>query len=61
MTATTASSSPADSVPDREVLHTYLRQADPGVLVAVLVQMTGDASAVDRYAPKIDSHPSVPG
>lgn len=35
-------------------------QADPGVLVAVLAQMTGDASVIDRYAPKIDHVPDPP-
>ncbi|STZ81678.1 putative flavoprotein involved in K+ transport [Mycolicibacterium aichiense] len=35
-------------------------KADPGVLVAVLAQMTGDASVVDRYAGKIDHVPDPP-
>jgi 4-hydroxyacetophenone monooxygenase len=54
MTATTEPSSLTDGAPDPEVLRTQLRQADPGVLVAVLVQLTGDTSAIERYAPKID-------
>ncbi|WP_431232111.1 flavin-containing monooxygenase [Mycolicibacterium psychrotolerans] len=60
MTATTESSSSADSAPDPAVLRAHLRQADPGVLVAVLAQMTGDASVVDRYAGKIDHVPDPP-
>ncbi|MCV7218675.1 NAD(P)/FAD-dependent oxidoreductase [Mycobacterium crocinum] len=60
MTVTTESSSSADSAPDPAVLRAHLRQADPGVLVAVLAQMTGDASVVDRYAGKIDHVPDPP-
>jgi cation diffusion facilitator CzcD-associated flavoprotein CzcO len=60
MTVTTESSSSADSAPDPAVLRAHLRQADPGVLVAVLAQMTGDASVVDRYADKIDHVPDPP-
>ncbi|BBY66762.1 flavin-containing monooxygenase [Mycolicibacterium helvum] len=60
MTVTTESSSSADSAPDPAVLRAHLRQADPGVLVAVLAQMTGDASVVDRYASKIDHVPDPP-
>ncbi|MEZ0359772.1 flavin-containing monooxygenase [Mycobacterium sp. SA01] len=60
MTATTESSSSADSAPDPAVLRAHLRQADPGVLVAVLAQMTGDPSVVDRYAGKIDHVPDPP-
>ncbi|TFV57897.1 NAD(P)/FAD-dependent oxidoreductase [Mycobacterium sp. PS03-16] len=38
----------------------HLRQADPGVLVAVLTQMTGDTSVIDRFAPKISHEPDPP-
>ncbi|TMS51483.1 NAD(P)/FAD-dependent oxidoreductase [Mycobacterium sp. DBP42] len=50
-------SSPAIDVHE---LRIHLQQADPGVLVAVLAQMTGDASVVDRYAAKIDHVPDPP-
>src|SRR5690242_21928944 len=46
MTATTESSSLADRVPDPDVLRAHLLEADPGVLVAVLAQMTGDRKSV---------------
>ncbi|MHA7665091.1 flavin-containing monooxygenase [Mycolicibacterium sp. HS_4_1] len=60
MTAATESSSPVASAPDPDALRAHLMQADPGVLVAVLAQMTGDASVIDRYAPKIDHVPDPP-
>ncbi|BBX07868.1 flavin-containing monooxygenase [Mycolicibacterium aichiense] len=45
---------------DIRTLRDHLMKADPGVLVAVLAQMTGDASVVDRYAGKIDHVPDPP-
>jgi cation diffusion facilitator CzcD-associated flavoprotein CzcO len=60
MTAATESSSSADTSVDPNVLRGHLEQADPGVLVAVLAQMTGDATVVERYAPKIDHVPDPP-
>ncbi|MCP3812071.1 cyclohexanone monooxygenase, partial [Mycobacteriaceae bacterium Msp059] len=60
MTATTESSSLADRAPDPDVLRAHLMEADPGVLVAVLAQMTGDASVIERYATKIDHVPDPP-
>jgi cation diffusion facilitator CzcD-associated flavoprotein CzcO len=45
---------------DTRTLRDHLMQADPGVLVAVLAQMTGDASVIDRYAGKIDHVPDPP-
>lgn len=60
MTATTESSSLADRSPDPDVLRTHLLEADAGVLVAVLAQMTGDASVIDRYEAKIDHVPDPP-
>ncbi|EHB53368.1 4-hydroxyacetophenone monooxygenase [Mycolicibacterium rhodesiae JS60] len=45
---------------DTRALRAQLRQADPGVLVAVLAQMTGDVSVIDRYAAKIDHLPDPP-
>jgi cation diffusion facilitator CzcD-associated flavoprotein CzcO len=60
MTAATESSSPAALAPDSDVLRAHLLRADPGVLVAVLAQMTGDTTVIDRYAPKIDHVPDPP-
>lgn len=60
MTATTESSSLADRAPDTDTLRGHLLEADPGVLVAVLAQMTGDTSVIDRYAAKIDHVPDPP-
>ncbi|MEE3066049.1 MAG: NAD(P)/FAD-dependent oxidoreductase [Actinomycetota bacterium] len=41
-------------------LRANLHQADPGVLVAVLAQLTGDPAVVDRFAPKITHVPDPP-
>lgn len=60
MTAATESSSPAAIALDPDVLRAHLQQADPGVLVAVLAQMTGDATVIDRYGPKIGHVPDPP-
>lgn len=60
MTATTESPSPADSATDPDALRAHLLEADPGVLVAVLAQMTGDVTAIDRYAAKISYVPDPP-
>ncbi|WP_124713673.1 flavin-containing monooxygenase [Mycolicibacterium nivoides] len=60
MTATTESSSLADRAPDPDDLRAHLLEADPGVLVAVLAQMTGDPAVIDRYASKIDHVPDPP-
>ena len=45
---------------DPDELRVNLRQADAGVLVAVLAQLTGDAGVVDRFAPKIRHVPNPP-
>jgi 4-hydroxyacetophenone monooxygenase len=45
---------------DLDELRIHLRQADPGVLVAVLAQLTGDASAIDRFGPAISHVPDPP-
>ena len=37
-----------------------LLQADPGVLVAVLAQLTGDSSVIESYGPKISHIPDPP-
>lgn len=44
---------------DAELI-SHLRQADPGVLVAVLAQLTGDLSVVDEFAPAISHVPDPP-
>lgn len=43
-----------------EDLSSHLRQADAGVLVAVLAQLTGDVSVVDRFGPHISHVPDPP-
>ncbi|OBK74798.1 NAD(P)-binding domain-containing protein [Mycobacterium sp. 1164985.4] len=45
---------------DRDELRANLAQADPGVLVAVLAQLTGDPSVLDRFGPKITHIPDPP-
>jgi 4-hydroxyacetophenone monooxygenase len=45
---------------DLDELRTHLREADPGVLVAVLAQLTGDAAVVDRFGPAISHVPNPP-
>jgi 4-hydroxyacetophenone monooxygenase len=61
MTAATESTSPTGPAPpDPDELRENLRQADPGVLVAVLAQLTGDPSVIDSYAPKISHIPDPP-
>jgi 4-hydroxyacetophenone monooxygenase len=41
-------------------LRANLRHADPGVLVAVLAQLTGDPAVIDRFVPKISHVPDPP-
>ena len=41
-------------------LRDHLRRADPGILVAVLAQLTGDPDVVDRFAAKISFTPDPP-
>ncbi|WP_210086045.1 NAD(P)/FAD-dependent oxidoreductase [Mycobacterium sp. OAE908] len=41
-------------------LRASLRQADPGVLVAVLAQLTGDGSVIERFGPAISHVPDPP-
>src|SRR5271170_2848340 len=61
MTAATESTSPTGpAAPDPDELRDNLRQADPGVLVAVLAQRTGDPSVIDSYGPKISHIPDPP-
>ncbi len=58
VSATTAR--PTVTEVDPEELRANLRQADPGVLVAVLAQLTGDSSVVDAFAPRISHVPDPP-
>ena len=58
-TADTEATPDAASV-DPDELRDNLRQADPGVLVAVLAQLTGDPSVVDRFGPRISHVPDPP-
>ena len=61
MTTATESTSPiGPAPPDPDELRDNLRQADPGVLVAVLAQLTGDPSVIDSYGPKISHIPDPP-
>lgn len=46
--------------PDTGELRHYLGQADAGVLVAVLAQLTGDPAVVERFADKISFEPDPP-
>lgn len=45
---------------DPEELRANLRRADAGILVAVLAQLTGDPTVVDRFAGKISYVPDPP-
>ncbi len=45
---------------DLDELRTHLPDADPGVLVAVLAQLTGEASVIDRFGPAISHVPDPP-
>lgn len=48
------------SVPETDELRANLLKADPGVLVAVLAQLTGDPAVVDRFGPAISYVPDPP-
>ncbi len=58
--ATESTSSFGTPLPSPGELRDNLRQADPGVLVAVLAQLTGDPSVIDTYASKISHLPTRP-
>ena len=45
---------------DPQELRANLHKADAGVLVAVLAQLTGDPSVIDRFGPKIAHVPDPP-
>ncbi|MGV0849920.1 flavin-containing monooxygenase [Mycolicibacterium phlei] len=51
---------PAITGVDQEELRANLSQADPGVLLAVLAQLTGDPAVVDRFAARISHQPDPP-
>lgn len=57
-TEATATADTAELNP--EELRANLRQADAGVLVAVLAQLTGDPSVLDTFGPKITYVPDPP-
>src|SRR5271156_7227165 len=59
MTAATGSMSTPDPT-DVDELRENLRQADPGVLTAVLAQLTGDPGVIDTFAPEISHVPDPP-
>ncbi|AYE96619.1 cyclohexanone monooxygenase [Mycobacterium paragordonae] len=46
--------------PDPDELRANLSLGDPGVLVAVLAQLTGDPSVVDTFGPRISHIPDPP-
>lgn len=61
MTSATESTAPPGSATlDLEELRANLGQADPGVLVAVLTQLTGDSSVIEKFGPKISHVPDPP-
>ena len=60
ITATESPSPIGPAPPDPGELRDNLRLADPGVLVAVLAQVTGDPSVIDSYGPKISHIPDPP-
>jgi cation diffusion facilitator CzcD-associated flavoprotein CzcO len=55
-----AETTAAPHATDLDELRANLRQADPGVLVAVLAQLTGDATVIDRFGPTITHVPDPP-
>lgn len=58
---TTEATATADAqVLDPEELRANLREADAGVLVAVLAQLTGDLAVIERFASKISYVPDPP-
>lgn len=57
---TDADTTAAPNRADPDELRANLRQADPGVLVAVLAQITGDTAVIDRFGPAISHVPDPP-
>ncbi|WP_197506099.1 NAD(P)/FAD-dependent oxidoreductase [Mycobacterium sp. 852014-52144_SCH5372336] len=51
---------PHVAVDDRDELRANLVQADAGVLVAVLAQLVGDPSVIERFGPRITHIPDPP-
>lgn len=60
MTTTSSTGATSAATPDLDELRDNLRQADPGVLVAVLAQLTGDLTVIDRFSAKISYVPDPP-
>ena len=60
MTTASPSEATLTATTDPEELRANLRMADPGVLIAVLAQLTGDLSVVDRFGPKLTYVPDPP-
>jgi cation diffusion facilitator CzcD-associated flavoprotein CzcO len=59
-TALDPSTNSPDVPANLDELRGHLRDADAGVLLAVLAQMTGDLSVVDRFGPRISHEPDPP-
>ncbi|MET0698049.1 MAG: NAD(P)/FAD-dependent oxidoreductase [Mycobacterium sp.] len=60
MTTASPSDAALTATTDIEELRANLLRADPGVLVAVLAQLTGDSSVVDRFGSKVSYVPDPP-
>ena len=60
MTTASAPEAALTAESDSDELRANLRLADPGVLVAVLAQLTGDPSVIDRFGSKISHVPDPP-
>lgn len=59
-TSAVASRNTAGNAPDPELLRKSLGEADAGILVAVLAQLSGDPGVVDRFGPKVTHEPDPP-
>ncbi|KAA0084619.1 NAD(P)/FAD-dependent oxidoreductase [Mycolicibacterium sp. P9-64] len=60
MTSTSTSDVASAVASDDDELRNNLRSADPGVLLAVLAQLTGDVAELDRFGDKISHVPNPP-
>ena len=60
MSTASASEAASAATTDTDELRANLLRADAGVLVAVLAQLTGDPSVIDRFGPKITYVPDPP-
>lgn len=59
-TPAVASRHTADGAADPDLLRRSLGEADAGVLVAVLAQLTGDPGVIDRFGSKVTHEPDPP-